>query len=73
MLIVVKSTSYDMLRPWDPPFASLHPRLSVELVALGEASMGDLHGLWEFLGSYLEDHPTDHNWLVTGVSSPTYK
>ena len=22
---------------------------------------------------YLEDHPTDHKWLVTGVSSPTYE
>ena len=22
---------------------------------------------------YLEEHPTDRNWLVTGVSSPTYK
>ena len=25
---------------------------------------------WWF--KYLEDHPTDQNWLVTGVSSPTY-
>ena len=24
-------------------------------------------------GQCLEDHPTNHNWLVNGVSSPTYK
>ena len=27
---------------------------------------------WD-MGPYLEDHPTDHNLLATGVSSPTYK
>ena len=35
--------------------------------------MGVLTNITWDLIAYLEDHPTDRNWLVTGVSSPTFK
>ena len=51
--------------------AEAAPSAAVARLRVGLWKNMDLVGSGENL--HLEDHPTDCQWLVTGVSSPTYK
>ena len=54
-------------------FATIYSVLTSWSSETWHNSIGRLWPTYLNAPPYLEDHPTDHNWLVTGASSPTYK